>query len=70
MATTKFARYFLSAIDQTPITAAAIWLVPQANTYPTGALALTKHGTRTGVYYRDAVPDGEYKVYVDPAGGS
>ena len=70
MATSKFARYFLNAGTKEPVTLATIWLVPQANTYPTGALALTKHATRTGVYYRDAVPDGEYKVYVDPAGGS
>lgn len=42
-----------------------IFLVPQANTYPTGALALTEDGTRDGVYYRANVPDGEYKIYID-----
>lgn len=42
-----------------------IYLVPQANTYPTGALSLTEDGTRPGVYYRLNVPDGEYKIYID-----
>lgn len=69
MATSKFLRTFRT-VQGTPITAATIWLVPQANTYPTGALALTPHATRDGQYYRDNVPDGEYKIYIDPAGGS
>lgn len=69
MATSKFLRTFRT-IAGAPITTATIWLVPQANTYPTGALALTAHGTRDGQYYRDNVPDGEYKIYIDPAGGS
>lgn len=69
MATSKFLRTFRT-VQGTPITAAAIWLVPQANSYPTGALALTPHATRDGQYYRDNVPDGEYKIYIDPAGGS
>lgn len=69
MATSKFLRTFRS-VAGAPITTATIWLVPQANTYPTGALALTAHGTRDGQYYRDNVPDGEYKIYIDPAGGS
>lgn len=68
MATSKFYRYFQSG--GVPLTTATIWLVPQANTYPTGALSLTAHGTRDGIYYRNNVPDGEYKVYIDPAGGS
>lgn len=69
MATSKFLRTFRTTAGA-PITTAAIWLVPQANTYPTGALALTPHATRDGQYYRDNVPDGEYKIYIDPAGGS
>lgn len=69
MATSKFLRTFRT-VQGVPITAATIWLVPQANTYPTGALALTPHATRDGQYYRDNVPDGEYKIYIDPAGGS
>lgn len=69
MATSKFLRTFRT-VQGVPITTAAIWLVPQANTYPTGALALTPHATRDGQYYRDNVPDGEYKIYIDPAGGS
>lgn len=68
MATSKFYRYFQAA--GSPLITANIWLVPQANSYPAGALALTPHGTRNGIYYRDNVPDGEYKVYIDPAGGS
>lgn len=69
MATSKFLRTFRT-VAGVPITTATIWLVPQANTYPTGALALTAHSTRDGQYYRDNVPDGEYKIYIDPAGGS
>lgn len=69
MATSKFLRTFRT-VAGVPITTATIWLVPQANTYPTGALALTPHATRDGQYYRDNVPDGEYKIYIDPAGGS
>lgn len=69
MATSKFLRTFRTTTG-TPITAATIWLVPQSDTYPTNALALTPHATRDGQYYRDNVPDGEYKIYIDPAGGS
>ena len=49
---------------------ARIWIVPQANTYPTGALELTESTTKPGKFTRDAVPDGEYKIYMDAAGGS
>lgn len=69
MATSKFIRYFQSAAG-VPITLAKIWIVPQANEYPTNALELTKHATRTGQYYRDAISDGEYKIYIDAAGGT
>ena len=66
MATSKFTRFFQSAGNA--LTGAKIWLVPQADTHPTNALILTEDGIRDGVYYRDNVPDGEYKVYIDPTG--
>ena len=69
MATSKFIKYF-QTVAGAPVTGANIWLVPQANTYPTDALQLTEHGTRDGVYYRENVEDGEYKLYIDAAGGS
>lgn len=64
--TSRFQRNFTTTAGA-PLTGFTnyIWLVPQANTYPTGALALTEDGTRPGVYYRLNVPDGEYKIYID-----
>ncbi len=64
--TSEFRRNF-STTSGSPLTGYTnyIFLVPQANNYPTGALALTEDGTRDGVYYRANVPDGEYKIYID-----
>lgn len=64
--TSRFQRNFTKT-DGTALTGFTgyIYLVPQANTYPTGALALTEDGTRPGVYYRLNVADGEYKIYID-----
>lgn len=64
--TSRFQRNFTKT-DGTALTGFTnyIFLVPQANTYPTGALALTEDGTRPGVYYRINVADGEYKIYID-----
>lgn len=62
----RFQRNFTKT-DGTALTGFSnyIFLVPQADTYPTGALALTEDGTRPGVYYRINVADGEYKIYID-----
>jgi len=71
-ATSKFIKYFQTT-GGTALTGAAIWLVPQSigsPVYPTDYLSLTAHSTRTGVYYRNAVTDGEYKIYIDTAGGT
>jgi len=67
-ATSRFERLFTRA-SGLPLVGATIYLVPQANTYPTGALPLTPVTGKPGVYGRDAVPDGEYKVYIDQGTG-
>lgn len=65
----KFVKFF-ETTGRVPITTARIWLVPQADAYPTNALELTLDTTRDGQYYRNAVPDGEYKIYMDVDGGT
>lgn len=40
-------------------------IIPQANTYPNGALLLSESSSKPGLYYRDDVADGEYKLYID-----
>jgi len=69
MATSKFVRMFMTT-GQKPLLGANIWLVPQNNVYPDGALQLTAYSGREGMYYREGVPDGEYKIYIDAGGGS
>jgi len=67
--TSKFIRYFQS--NGQPIsTAVRIWIVPQANEYPAGAVELTSNVSKPGYYYHDATPDGEYKIYIDVEGGT
>jgi len=63
MATSKFLRLFLTNAGE-PLLGATIYLVPQANSYPTGAILLTAHATRSGVYEADGVAHGEYKIYI------
>ena len=63
MATSKFLRLFLTNAGE-PLLGATIYLVPQANSYPTGAILLTAHPTRSGVYEADGVAHGEYKLYI------
>jgi len=63
MATSKFLRLFLTNAAE-PLLGATIYLVPQANSYPTGAILLTAHPTRAGIYEADGVAHGEYKVYI------
>ncbi len=64
--TSTYVKYFMKA-DGTALTGYTgyIYFVPQANTYPTGALSMTEDGTRLGQYYRNNVPVGEYKIYID-----
>ncbi|MEI8129320.1 MAG: hypothetical protein WCG95_06845 [bacterium] len=69
MATSKFIKYF-STTAGLPLTGARIWVVPQADSYPTNAIELTADGTRDGIYYHNGLDDGEVKIYIDPAGGS
>lgn len=63
MATSKFLRLFLTNAGE-PLLGATIYLVPQANSYPTGAILLTAHPTRSGIYEVDGVAHGEYKIYI------
>ncbi|MBN8545769.1 MAG: hypothetical protein J0L60_06515 [Ignavibacteria bacterium] len=63
MATSKFLRLFLTNAWE-PLLGATIYLVPQANSYPTGAILLTAHPTRSGIYEADGVAHGEYKIYI------
>ncbi len=63
MATSKFLRLFLTNAAE-PLLGATIYLVPQANIYPTGAILLTAHPTRAGMYQVDGVAHGEYKIYI------
>jgi hypothetical protein len=64
MATSKFEKRFTNN-SGSPLLGATIEIIPQANVYPTGKLALTEHPTRRGWYYRNAVPLNEYKIYVN-----
>jgi hypothetical protein len=71
--TSLFERYFIDSATNLPATGMAVWLVPQSiesPSYPGDYLVCTPHATRDGVYYREQVPDGEYKVYIDVAGGT
>lgn len=63
MASSKFLRLFLTNAGE-PLLGATIYLVPQANSYPTGAILLTAHPTRSGIYEADGVAHGEYKIYI------
>jgi hypothetical protein len=63
MATSKFLRLFLTNAAE-PLLGATIYLVPQANSYPTGAILLTAHPTRSGIYEADGIAHGEYKIYI------
>lgn len=64
--TSEFRRYFTKT-NGSPLSGYTnyIYLVPQTNDYPVGALTLNEDGTRPGIYYRANVPDGEYKIYID-----
>jgi len=73
MATSKFLRYFQDNATGNPATGMTVWLVPQSvssPSYPSDYLLCTEDGTRDGQYYRENVPDGEYKIYIDVAGGT
>lgn len=61
--TSRFNRYFQYQ-DGSPLTGAAIELVRQNNTYPTGAILLIEHPSRPGYYFKDGVGNGEYKIYI------
>lgn len=67
--TSEFRRFFQRS-NGLPLLGATIYLVPQSNAYPTGALQCTADGARPGVYYRAAVPDGEYRVYINQGAGA
>ncbi len=72
MATSKFTRFFRNNATGGAATGMSVWLVPQSvasPVYPDDYLVCTEHATRNGLYYRDAVPDGEYKIYIDTSGG-
>jgi hypothetical protein len=65
--TSKFIRYFQH--NELPLLGGTIYLVPQLNTYPNGALVLTEDW-RPGFYYREGVPDGEYQIWININDGS
>jgi lysophospholipase L1-like esterase len=67
MATSKFIK-ILRDINGVIHSGAKLYVVPQANTYPTGALILTESASKPGYYSRDALADGEYKIYLDSEG--
>ena len=76
MATSKFIRelseYALieGVNTKVPLVGALVYIVPSGGTYPTGALQLTEIGTSLpGVYYRDAVPTGEFDYWIDRGAG-
>jgi hypothetical protein len=69
MATSKYIAT-LRTNSGSPLQNAKVWIVPNGSTYPDGALALTEHSTILGRYYRTGVPDGEYDIWMDPAGGT
>lgn len=62
--TSKFTKYF-QYTNGSPMTGATIELLPEGNTYPTGAVELTEHSTRLGYYYSVSVPHGNYDVYIE-----
>lgn len=68
MATSKVVKRFLGADGITPLEGASVYLVPQADSYPTNAIAMTEDLDRPGMYTADNVADGEYKIYIDPTG--
>ena len=71
MATSRFLRFFQTA-QLAPIIGANIWVKAQEDedAYPTGYLLLQAHPSRPGTYYRDGLPVGEYKIYMDTQGGT
>ncbi|MEM3091544.1 MAG: hypothetical protein QXD05_00200 [Candidatus Pacearchaeota archaeon] len=64
MATSKFERRFTNNTGN-PLLGAIIELVPQDKNYPEGKITLIEHPTRKGWYYKDGVPLGEYKIYIN-----
>jgi hypothetical protein len=69
MATSKYVATLRTNVG-TPLQDARVWIVPTGNTYPYGALELSEHATILGRYYRLGVSDGEYDIWIDPAGAS
>jgi hypothetical protein len=61
--TSRFERTFRDASGE-PLLGVAITLVPDGGSYPADTLRLTEHPTRLGMYYRNAVPDNEYSIYI------
>jgi len=62
--TSVFTKYFENT-NGTPVTGSTIVLVPDSSTYPADSLTMIEFPTRAGMYYRNAVPDGEYSIYID-----
>lgn len=62
--TSKFWKKF-ETNSGNPLVGATIEIIPQENTYPEGKITLIEHPTRKGFYYKNAVPMGEYKIYIN-----
>lgn len=64
--TSKFGRKF-ETTSGAKLTGKTIVLCPQASTYPADTLKLNETPALSGYYEREAVPDGEYKIYINGA---
>ena len=72
MATSTFSRFLRAVATNNPQTDADVWIVPQATAPSVNGdfLRVTEDPTRLGLYQRDDVEDGEYKIYIYAGGGS
>jgi hypothetical protein len=60
-----YSKYIVNGEGQ-PVTGSTIKLVPQALTYPTGAISLVDdHLVHPGHYYTTSAPDGEYQLWIN-----
>jgi hypothetical protein len=58
----NYQRYFQDSTGY-PVINALVQICPQDNNYPEGAMMLISN--RQGWYYRNNVPNGEYKIYIN-----
>jgi hypothetical protein len=68
MATSKFIKEFETTAGA-KLQSALVYIVPSGAAFNTD-MPLTAHITRKGIYSRDAVPDGEYDIYINYGSGA